>query len=198
MEIKRRNYLINRKYQGRFIGLYMAVYILGMAAAAATMVYYVYSGLESRLYRTHLDISSTGDVMLPVALQVNLAFFILSVCMIGYLSMRYSRKADRMARDMASGMRKLRDGHLDFRMELGNEDEFPGLERTMNEMIEANRARLADVARAVAKAEAAARELERADGADMEALGAAARRMRLRTAALRKSLKAFTLERAEG
>lgn len=197
MKNKRRNYLINKRYQGRFIGLFMAVCITGVAVTTATMLYYIHVGLESKLYRTHIDISSTGDVVLPVALQVNLAFFLLGVFVIALLSMHYDRKADRMALGMVEGLRKLKDGQLDFQVEVGHKDEFPRLEESLNHMIRANRERLAEVARAVEKVEEAAGPLEGFDRLDPAVREAALRKIKLKAGALKRSLKVFTIERLD-
>lgn len=195
MKHTRRQYIINKRYQGRFIGLYVAVCALGIIATASTMLYYIHHGLDSRLYRTHLDIASTADVILPAALQVNALFFLLGVFVLGGLSKHYDRKADRIAEGLSAGMRKLRDGHLDFQVKVGHEDEFPDLERLMNGMIDANRARVSEVVKAVGKAEVAARELSEADRSDPEAMRAALHRMKLKAGAISRAVKAFTLER---
>ncbi len=145
MQNRRRKYFINKGYQGRFIASFITMSLSGVILTISAMFYYTHKGIEENLYRSHMKISSTSEIVVPVTVKVSLLFFLLGLIVIGLLALYYEKKARRLVRDMLDGLEKLKEGRLDFEVRLGAEMEFPGLEASLNNMVALNRARLSEM-----------------------------------------------------
>jgi methyl-accepting chemotaxis protein len=129
---RRRNYLVNKRYQGRFIAAFLGASLAGMATAAAVTLHYINSGLDRQIYRSHIALVSADQVVLPIAVKVSLVFFLAGVVVIGVLGLYYATRAEHLVSGFTEGFRRVREGELDFRMEIGEHNEFPDLEKVMN------------------------------------------------------------------
>ena len=141
MKNRRRIYLINKKYQFRFIAAFLLLSVLGIAASSAIINYLVNDGIQENLYRSHLRISHMGQIAFPVTAKIDIIFFILGAAALMLLSFYYSRKTERLEDIMAGGLKAMKEGRLGFRFEIGQEQEFPGLEKGMNRMLDTLRER---------------------------------------------------------
>lgn len=137
MQNRRRIYLINKKYQFRFIAAFLFLSVLGIAASSAIIHYLVNAGIQENLYRSHLKIFSIGQIALPATVKIDIIFFVLGAAALMLLSFYYSRKTMRLEATMVEGLKAMKEGRLAFRFEIGQQQEFPGLEKGMNQMLDA-------------------------------------------------------------
>lgn len=141
---KRRTYLINKKYQWKFISAFIGVSLLGIVSTVTAMYILLKERVEENLYRSHMKITDTTDIMLPVAVKINLMFFLLGVLVIALLSYYYSSRMDRLINGMTGVLEKFGEGRLDFDAGVEEED-FPGLGRHLDKMVKNNNMRISEI-----------------------------------------------------
>lgn len=146
---RRKKYFINRHYQGRFMAAYVGAAVLGMALTSAVMMRFIFLGIEDKLFTSHMDVSNTMDIVLPVAVKINLLFFMLGVMFIGLLGVHYSRKADRLTRGMLEWLDGFGKGSLDTEACIGFDHEFPNLDDSLNGMASSSRERVLEMRKLV-------------------------------------------------
>jgi len=157
---RRRKYFINRHYQGRFMAAFIGASVIGVAMTALATVRFVSLGIDAKLFSSHFNISNTTDIVLPVAVKVNLIFFILCVIMIGLLGVYYSRKADRLASGMLEWLEEFGKGRLDAEAVIGLEHEFPNLDDSLNGMAASARKRALEIRKLAQEIDEAIARLE--------------------------------------
>lgn len=69
---KRRNYFINKTLQSRFIFGFTLKVVLGFLASWYIVYYLVDKKLSEAIYRSHINIGSTGEIIGDILLKVNL------------------------------------------------------------------------------------------------------------------------------
>lgn len=163
MDNRRRKYFINKYYQGRFMAAYVGAAVLGIAVTAAVTMRFIFLGIEAKLFSSHLDVSNTTDIVLPVAVKINLLFFMLGVMVIGLLGVYYSRKADRLANGMLDWLDGFGKGRLDTESGIGLDHEFPNLDDSLNGMASSSRERALEMRKLVQEIDEAIAKLESTD-----------------------------------
>ncbi len=88
---RRRNYFIKKRLQSKFIFAFSLSVAVGFLINWAIVYYLVDKGLAETLYRSHVKIATTGDVIGAILLKVNLItspILIISVFMVGLFIVR--------------------------------------------------------------------------------------------------------------
>jgi len=91
MDYRRRNYFIKRGLQSRFIFGFSVTVVLGFLASWAFVYYTVDKRLSEALYRSHIKIETTGEIISDVLLKINLIavpLLILSAIAVGVFIVR--------------------------------------------------------------------------------------------------------------
>jgi methyl-accepting chemotaxis protein len=187
---RRRIYLINKKYQWKFIAAFIGVSLLGIISTVSAMYYFLKQRIEENLYRSHIKISDTGDIILPVTVKVNILFFLLGVFVIALLSYYYSRRMGRLVNGMVEVLDRFGEGRLDFDASLEEED-FPGLGRHLGKMIESNNKHLSEIKKCADELSVA---LSAIPAGDRESLARAADGLKEKVACLEDALGFYSTE----
>jgi hypothetical protein len=143
---KRRQYIIKKEFQYPFIAAFSMVCIAGIAMAVAAMHHTMGMGLEHGMYRGHIPVTGTAQIVVPIAVKTNLLFVLAGAVVLGFVSYYFGRKTQLMVDGFKEGLEMLRDGRFDFVFD--DEDSshyFPELEAAFNTMVVDNRARLHDM-----------------------------------------------------
>ncbi|MHB8174600.1 MAG: hypothetical protein ACYDFU_09110 [Nitrospirota bacterium] len=191
---RRKIYIVNRRYQWRFIAAFIGVSVIGIIAAVSVMLHSIHAGMEENLYRSHLKVSSTGQILLPILLKVNLPFFILGIIVIASISLYYSLKADNLIRNMTASLRELKKGNLDLKFGIGQEREFPNLESSFNNMIASNKSNISRLKIRSLELEDALKKFEGIKASEIDQKKDALRELREKAVALDEALSVFRLE----
>ena len=91
MDYKRRNYFIKKRLQSRFIFGFSLTVVVGFLASWAFVYYTIDKRLSEELYRSHIKIETTGEIISGVLLKINLIavpFLILSAIAVGVFIVR--------------------------------------------------------------------------------------------------------------
>lgn len=68
---RRRQIYVNRPFQSRFIALFAGIAAAGLAASGTVLYYLLRARIEDSLFRSHLVVTTTGDLLLRPLLAVN-------------------------------------------------------------------------------------------------------------------------------
>lgn len=74
---RRRQIYVNRPFQSRFIALFGGIAAAGLAVSGTVLYYLLRARIEDSLFRSHLDVTTTGQMLLPPLLAVNGAAVVL-------------------------------------------------------------------------------------------------------------------------
>lgn len=107
MDYRRRNYFIKKGLQSRFIFGFSVTVVLGFLASWAFVYYTVDKRLSEALYRSHIKIETTGEIISDILLKINLIavpLLILSAIAVGVF----------IARNVTGPLRDFKEALEDF------------------------------------------------------------------------------------
>jgi len=159
---KRKIYFIKKNFQTRFILRFVAV-AAGWSAASLLLFFYLANEkLEEVRYSSHIDISTTGELLMPVTIGVLASSLLLFAGVLGYaihtLLHRLSGPLGQIRRDLA----RISSGDLTSDIVLRENDEFRDLAADLEEMRRELLQRIARLKEQQATLSAASAELGRA------------------------------------
>ena len=91
MDYKRRNYFIKKRLQSRFIFGFSLTVVVGFLVSWAFVYYTIDKRLSEELYRSHIKIETTGEIIGEILLKINLIavpLLILSAIAVGVFIVR--------------------------------------------------------------------------------------------------------------
>jgi len=168
MKFRRRKYLINSGLQVRFSFLFIVVALLGNLLAVAAFNMSSLKKLEAARWSTHLDVQSTGELLYPVFLYVNLgSFFFISLFFI-IIGIWMLKKTTGPLIRMSNDIRDVTAGDLSLKIVLRQKDEFKDVADELNEMTDQLRGRFINIRDRYASISQSVKMLEEGSG-DKEA-----------------------------
>ena len=107
MKFRRRKYVINSGLQMRFSFLFIVVALLGNILAVGAFNMFSLKKLDAARWSTHLNIDSTGELLYPVFLYVNIGAFLFITMLFIIVGAWMLRKTTgpliRMSKDIKGG-----------------------------------------------------------------------------------------------
>lgn len=88
---RRRNYLVDRRYQGSYVLAVIGVCALGMLATLAAFNYFSYGELESAQWSMHIKVQSIGEMIRP-SLVYSMVFGLLMTALLLFFLSRLVMK----------------------------------------------------------------------------------------------------------
>ena len=158
---KRRNFLVKKDFQGRFILLFLSVAILGGILSMAGFVFFSVKKIEYLIYSVHIPRGRLNEIILKEMLYSNL-FALLFVVLAFLVTIRWMTKRiagplKRIKKDLEA----IRDGDLSFDITLRFKDEFKDFASEVNHLVEALRRRFASLRRHTERIDGHLRGIER-------------------------------------
>lgn len=138
-DYKRRNYFIDKAYQGRMILRIVMVCAAGLLLELALFNFLSYRNLEAMRWRTHISAETVGDITGTYLIYSSI-FAVVFTCaaLFVYLRVMHRRAAGplyRMKRDIEMAA----EGDLSLNIWLRREDDFKETARELNQMVAAIR-----------------------------------------------------------
>lgn len=103
----RRQYYVNKAYQGRFIALLIALAVTAAAAAGVTVYRTAGAAIEDLMYRSHMPKGDLWQFILPPVFKTNLAIMALCFLAAALMVALMLRKTNRSLRAIEEDMRAL-------------------------------------------------------------------------------------------
>ncbi|MFQ5354163.1 MAG: hypothetical protein ACE5DR_04385 [Thermodesulfobacteriota bacterium] len=149
--LRRRRFFIDKALQGRFVAGLAVLVAVGLFIDLVAAYFLIEGRLEERLYKIHLQVSSTSDIIWPVIWKLtalSVPFIILIGFILGYLLTRSLEGG--LARHIGAMKSAGREGDLTVRLN-GSGAHLETAQRAFNECIELLDVRLQAVQEAAAE-----------------------------------------------
>lgn len=161
MQGRRSGYLINKRHQLRYVVSYVGVTVLALVGSTLMVLHDITKQIDGYTKQPIVEISSTGEIILPVVLSVSAQVTALYLVLIALMTVYYLRRTRRLVQSVGEGADRFCHGELGFTFEVEDPQEFGDMESAFNEMLAANRGRVVSMR---AAAEEIDRELDSISG----------------------------------
>ncbi len=145
MKFRRRKYVINSGLQMRFSFLFIIVALLGNILAVGAFNILSLRKLDAARWSTHLNVESTGELLYPVFLYVNVGAFLFITLLFIILGVWMLRKTTGPLIRMSKDINGVTDGDLSSQIVLRQKDEFKDVADELNIMTEKLRNRFVNI-----------------------------------------------------
>lgn len=142
MIFNRRRYIINTGFQVRFVVPFVILSLSGSIIAMVAFSFFVLKELEKVMWLSHINIKSTGELIRPVFIYVNLADVVFVSLVLALTSIWMIKKASGPILRMTKDIGKVTDGDLSTTIILRGKDEFQDIAHDINVIIKNQRERL--------------------------------------------------------
>ncbi len=112
MSIRRRKYLVNTGYQFKIILIFAGISFIGGLIAAGTLNFFSMKKLETIMWSTHINAQSTGELIKPLFLKINIAGFIFIALLLAVAAFLILRKTSDQLSHISFAINRTADGHL--------------------------------------------------------------------------------------
>ena len=142
MIFRRRKYIINTGFQLRFVIPFVILSLSGSVIAMIAFSFFAMKELEKVMWLSHINIKSTGELVRPVFIYVNLADAVFVSLVLVFTSIWMMKKASGPILRMTKDIRRVTDGDLSTTIILRGKDEFQDIAHDINVIIKNQRERL--------------------------------------------------------
>lgn len=142
MNRRRRRYVINKRFQYRLIASFVGTALLAFVVSTATILYDINTQIEARLQSTNIDISNTGEIILPVAVKTSATVTAVYVLVLFAMVVYYAVYMRGIVSVLDGGLEKFRKGELSFGLDMGQSSDFGAIVSEFNEMLLVNKERV--------------------------------------------------------
>ena len=144
-QVKRSQYFIKRRFQARFVVLFIALVIVGSIISGAILYRVTYKELGVEFGRAHSQLRSTGEIILPAVLLTN----VITVGVIGIatiiVTIVLSHKIAGPLYRFEKNAKKVGEGDLTVRTKLRESDQTKQLAIAFSEMTDSLREKMKDL-----------------------------------------------------
>ncbi len=134
MKIRRRRYIVDLRFQWRFVIGFLTAALVGSVAATVIFNFFANKRLEEIRWSVFLNAKSTGEVLKPIFIYVNLfSFVFMSVLLLITMAWMMNKMRGPIYR-IIKGLKLIRDGDFSDEIILRRKDEFKETASALNEM----------------------------------------------------------------
>jgi len=156
MRFRRRTYITDTKLQMKFTLLFVLVSFAANIISVAVFNFLAVNKMEALIWSTHMEIQSTGEIVSPLFLYVNIGNFIFIAMLLSITGIWMMKKTSGPLFRMTKDINRIADGDLSTNITLRQKDEFQGVAVELNDMTASIRDRFdliidkyADISKAV-------------------------------------------------
>jgi nitrogen fixation/metabolism regulation signal transduction histidine kinase len=142
---RRRQYYINKKFQGNFIVQFSAFLILGCMAFGLAVYVYSAQTLTTAFVDSKLRVMSTAHFLLPALILIALVVTAFLAVAAAIRLLLFSHKIAGPLYRLEKTAEAITSGKLDFQVKLRSGDELQAFAHTMDEMVKELRARATEI-----------------------------------------------------
>ena len=189
---KRRNYLVKKGLQGRFILGFSILVLLGLLINVSTAYFLIDRELAEALFRVHLKIKSTSEIIWPVLWKMAAVVVPAGLAAAGALGYYLTRNIEMPLLSLLGGVRGIASGDMATRL---RKVEFEGIPEAFNKMASALEKDFHAVRDSVQRADGKFQELSSLASADAQAseLVRALHELRHESSSVREKVSMFKL-----
>lgn len=141
MKFRRRRYIVDAGLQMKFTILFVLVSLLGSVVAVAAFNFFALRKLEPLMWSTHISAKSTGELIGPLFVYVNIIGFLFVSVLLIIAGIWMIRKVSGPLYRMSKDIMKVTNGDLSARIILRQKDMLKDIAHELNIMIKSIRER---------------------------------------------------------
>jgi methyl-accepting chemotaxis protein len=160
---KRRNYYINKRFQGEFIIKFCVLVLLGSLISAVIIYIMTSSTVTTAFVNSKLTIKSTADFIMPAVLLASAVVVVfIGIAAIGITLFTSHRIAGPLYR-IEKDLNDISAGRLNIVFQLRTNDEIKPIVASLNEMVNSLKEKIVRIKKSVAELESSVRSSGNAD-----------------------------------
>jgi len=145
VKYRRRRYIVSPGFQWRFVLGFVLVALTGSAVATALFNLFALRRLEVLRWSAFVPVQSTGEVLKPVFIYVNLFSLLFVAVLLVITGALMMRKVSGPIYRIAEELKMIGEGNLSSEIILRKRDEFRDVAIALNEMLEKLRVRFSEL-----------------------------------------------------
>jgi HAMP domain-containing protein len=130
----RRMYFIDKKMQTRFILKFVIIVICWAVATVGVYTYLVAKKLDSIRYSSHIDIKTTGDLLLPITLGTFLISLLIFAAILAYVMRSIWKRLSPPLYSIKKDIARIASGDISSEVTLCKGEEFHDLAGELEQM----------------------------------------------------------------
>jgi methyl-accepting chemotaxis protein len=150
MIFRRKKYLINFRHQLKYIVTFIGVAIFSFIFSTSEYIHDMSVGVDKLINSENVEISSTGEIVLPIVLEVSLKTTLIISAVLAILILLYYISVRKLSDSLCKALQKLKTGDLGVRLDVPGGD-FQDTEKSFNDMVAVNRGKIETIKQAVDK-----------------------------------------------
>jgi methyl-accepting chemotaxis protein len=137
MEIKMNNrkiYFINKRLQTRIILKFVLMVIFWAVATVGVYTYLIEKKLDSIRYSSHVDITTTGELLLPITIGTHLFSLLIFAVMLAVVMRSIWKRLSPPLYSIKKDLSRIASGDLTYEVSLCKGEEFQDLASALDHM----------------------------------------------------------------
>ena len=161
MIFKRRKYIVDKRFQGKFILFFVIISSISSIIATVVFNHIALKRLESIIWSAHISVKTTDEVIGSLFIYVNIIAFLVVSFLLILTGIWMVRKTSGFLYVISKNIMRVANGDLSVSIGLRQKDEFNDVVSSLNDMIKKLRERFSDIKQRYGEISAYIRDIER-------------------------------------
>ena len=161
MIFKRRKYIVDKRFQGKFILFFVIISSFISIVATVVFNHIALKRLESIIWSAHISVKTTDEVIGSLFIYVNIIAFLVVSLLLILTGIWMVRKTSGFLYVLSKNIMRVANGDLSVSIGLRQKDEFNDVVSSLNDMIKKLRERFSDIKQRYGEISTYIRDIER-------------------------------------
>ena len=161
MIFKRRKYIVDKRFQGKFILFFVIISSFISIVATVVFNHIALKRLESIIWSAHISVKTTDEVIGSLFIYVNIIAFLVVSFLLILTGIWMVRKTSDFLHVISKNIMRVANGDLSVSIDLRQKDEFNDVVSSLNDMIKKLRERFSDIKQRYGEISTYIRDIER-------------------------------------
>ena len=161
MIFKRRKYIVDKRFQGKFILFFVIISSFISIVATVVFNHIALKRLESIIWSAHISVKTTDEVIGSLFIYVNIIAFLVVSFLLILTGIWMVRKTSDFLHVISKNIMRVANGDLSVSIGFRQKDEFNDVVSSLNDMIKKLRERFFNIKQQYGEISAYIRDIER-------------------------------------
>ena len=161
MIFKRRKYIVDKRFQGKFILFFVIISSISSIIATVVFNHIALKRLESIMWSAHISVKTTDEVIGSLFIYVNIIAFLVVSFLLILTGIWMVRKTSDFLHVISKNIMRVANGDLSVSIGFRQKDEFNDVVSSLNDMIKKLRERFSDIKQRYGEISTYIRDIER-------------------------------------
>lgn len=161
MIFKRRKYIVDKRFQGKFILFFVIISSISSIIATVVFNHIALKRLESIMWSAHISVKTTDEVIGSLFIYVNIIAFLVVSFLLILTGIWMVRKTSDFLYVISKNIMRVANGDLSVSIDLMQKDEFNDVVSSLNDMIKKLRESFSNIKQRYGEISTYIRDIER-------------------------------------